>query len=380
MTKYLIISISFAILSSCGSKQNETKVTEEIVNGNLVELTDAQFKNSVIKTGKIEQHNISSLLKVNGKIEVPPQNMVSVSVPMGGYLKSTKLLEGMHISKGEVIATMEDQQYIQLQQDYLTAKAHFTSIESEFNRQKELNQSKASSDKVFQNAQTEYLSQKILINSLAEKLKLIGLNPENLNENNISRSININSPIDGFVSKVNMNIGKYAAPTDVLFELVNPTDIHLELTIFEKDLDKLFIGQKIITYTNNQPTKKYKAEIILIGKDISTERSAIVHCHFEQYDNSLIPGMFMNAEIEVATNSAFVIPNDGLVRFEGKEYVYLEMGNKKYEMLEVTTQNNEHGYTQIIFTDSTNIKNKIFVINGAYTLLMKMKNMAEEEE
>ena len=379
MTKYIIIPIVFAILASCGSKQNETTATEEIVNENLVELTDAQLKNSEIKIGKIEQRSISSLLKVNGKIEVPPQNMVSVSVPMGGYLKSTKLLAGMHISKGEVIATMEDQQYIQLQQDYLTAKAHFTSIESEFNRQKELNQSKASSDKVFQNAQTEYLSQKILIKSLAEKLKLIGLNPENLNENNISRSINITSPIDGFVSKVNMNIGKYATPTDVLFELVNPADIHLALTVFEKDLDKLFIGQKIIAYNNNQLTKKYKAEIILISKDISDERSVIVHCHFEQYDNSLIPGMYMNAEVEVATNNAFVIPNNGLVRFEGKEYVYLETGNKKYEMQEVTTQNNENGYTQITFADTTNIKNKTFVINGAYTLLMKMKNMAEEE-
>jgi len=214
---------------------------------------------------------------------------------------------------------------------------------------------------------------------LAEKLKLIGLDPSNLNENNISRSINITSPIDGFVSKVNMNIGKYAAPTDVLFELVNPTDIHLALTVFEKDLNKLFIGQKIVTYNNHQPNKKYNAEVILIGKDISEERFVIVHCHFEQYDNSLIPGMYMNAEIEVATNNAFVIPNDGLVRFEGKEYVYLETRNKKYEMQEVTIQNNENGYTQITLADTNNVKNKTFVINGAYTLLMKMKNRSEEE-
>ncbi|NCQ15998.1 MAG: efflux transporter periplasmic adaptor subunit, partial [Flavobacteriales bacterium] len=99
----------------------------------------------------------------------------------------------------------------------------------------------------------------------------------------------------------------------------------------------------------------------------------------EQYDNSLIPGMYMNAEIEVATNNAFVIPNDGLVRFEGKEYVYLETRNKKYEMQEVTIQNNENGYTQITLADTNNVKNKTFVINGAYTLLMKMKNRSEEE-
>lgn len=379
MNKYIIISIAFSVFTSCGSKQNTTEATEEILNENTVELTNAQLKNSEIQTGKIEQRSISSLLKVNGKIEVPPQNMVSVSVPMGGYLKSTKLLEGMHISKGEVIATMEDQQYIQLQQDYLTAIAHFSFIEKEYLRQKELNQSKASSDKVFENAQSEYISQKVLIKSLSEKLKLISINPDNLNENTISRSINIYSPIDGFVSTVKMNIGKYASPTDVLFELVNPVDIHLALTVFEKDLDKLFIGQKIITYNNNQTSKKYNCEIILISQDITSERTVLVHCHFDQYDKSLIPGMYMNAEVEIATNNAFVIHNEGLVRFEGKQYVFTQTENNKYEMKEVTTQNTENGFTQITFADNSDLSNKIFVTKGAYTLLMKMKNTEEEE-
>jgi len=377
MKNIFIISIAFAILTSCGNKQTENEATVEAPTENVVELTDAQLKNSKIETGKIEQKAISSLLKVNGKIDVPPQNMVSVSVPLGGYLKSTKLLEGMHISKGEVIAVMEDQQYIQLQQDYLTAKAHFSSLEKEFQRQKELNESKASSDKVFENAQADYLSQKVLIKSLSEKLKLISINPDNLNENTISRSINIYSPIDGFVSTIKMNIGKYASPTDVLFELINPADIHLALTVFEKDLDKLFIGQKIVAYNNNKSSKKYNCEIILISKDVSPERVVIVHCHFEQYDKTLIPGMYMNAEVQVSTNNAFVIPNDGLVRFEGKQYVFTQTDKNKYAMQEVTTQNTENGFTQITFPDNADMTKKTFVTKGAYTLLMTMKNTEE---
>ncbi|GBL35479.1 hypothetical protein EMGBS15_10740 [Filimonas sp.] len=258
------IAASFLFVS-CGPEKAE-KQAKEMPAENKVELTDAQLKNTEIKTGKIEQRSISSLLKVNGKIEVPPQNMISVSVPMGGYLKSTKLLAGMHISKGEIIAIMEDQQYIQLQQDYLMAKAHFNSIEKEFIRQKELNQSKASSDKVYEHAQTEYMAQKVLIGALSEKLRLIGLNPARVNESSISRSINIYSPINGFVSQVKMNIGKYVTPTDVLFELVNPADIHLQLTVFEKDLDKITIGQRLVAYNNTTPDKKYNCEVILIGK------------------------------------------------------------------------------------------------------------------
>jgi cobalt-zinc-cadmium efflux system membrane fusion protein len=378
MKNIFIITITFLIFTSCGNKQTENKEKSEIQSENSVELTDAQLKNVNIETGKIERKSISSLLKVNGKIDVPPQNMVSVSAPLGGYFKATKLLEGMHINKGEVIAVMEDQQYIQLQQDYLTAKVRFGSTEKEFQRQKDLNISKASSDKVFENAQAEYLSQKVLIKSLSEKLKLIGINPNNLNENNISRSIKIYSPIEGFVSSIKMNIGKYANPTDVLFELINPSDIHLALTVFEKDINKLSIGQKVIAYSNNNLGKKYNCEIILIGRDISPERTVIVHCHFEQYNKSLIPGMYMNAEVEVATNSAFVIPNDGLVRFEGKQYIFTQINKNKFEMQEITTLNTENGFTQITLSDNTDIINKTIVTKGAYTLLMTMKNTEEE--
>lgn len=378
MLKYIFILFVFTLLSSCGNKKTETSSAKELPLSTTVFLTDAQLKNADIKTGKIEQRNISSRLKLNGKIEVPPQNMVSVSVPMGGYLKSTKLLAGMHIIKGEVIATMEDQQYIQLQQDYLTAKVYFTSIEAEYNRQMELNQSKASSDKVFQTAQATYLSQKILINALAEKLKLIGINPNKLNENTISKSINIIAPIDGFVSAVKMNIGKYVSPTDILFELVNPSDIHLLLTIFEKDLDKISIGQNVIAFSNSNQIKKYSCKIILIGKDVTSENTIEVHSHFDSYDKSLIPGMYMNAEVEVSTNSSIVIPNDGLVRFEGKQYVFTQTNKNKYEMHEVTTLNTELGFTQINFVGGIEMKDKIFVTSGAYTLLMKMKNTDEE--
>lgn len=379
MKKYILLySLLFGFIA-CKNAAPDAQEAEMVEDPTQVTLTDNQLKNAGLETGKIELRSISSLLKVNGKIEVPPQNMVSISVPMGGYLKSSKLLEGMHINKGEIIATMEDQQYIQLQEDYLNAKIHFSGIEAEYIRQRTLNQSKASSDKIFQQAETEYLAQKITIRSLEEKLKLIGINPEKLSENTISKSIQITSPIDGYVSQVNMNVGKYVQPQDVLFELVNPTDIHLSLTIFEKDLSKISIGQKIFAYTNNNRDKIYNCEIILIGKDVSPERTIQVQCHFENYDKSLIPGMYMNAEVEVSTNNAYVIPDDGLVRFEGKQYVYLASEKNMFEMVPVNTFNNENGYTQIVFEDGFDASDKIFVLKGAYTLLMKMKNSEEEE-
>ncbi len=373
--KTILLFVVSTFIVACGNNKTEEK-TAETANPAMVTLTNEQLSNANVVLGKFEQKSISSILKVNGKIDVPPQNMVSVSVPLGGYLKSTKLLPGMHVSKGEVIAVMEDQQYIQLQQDYLLAKAKLNFIQSEYNRQKELNQSKASSDKIFQQTESEFISQKITLKSLAEKLKLIGLNPETVNENTISKSINIYSPINGYVTMVNVNIGKYTQPSEVLFELVNPTDIHLALTIFEKDLAQIEIGQKLVAYTNNKPNEKHPCEIILVGHSVSKDRITEVHCHFLDYDRTLLPGMYMNAEIELKNNKVNSLPVDAIVKFEGNQYVFVAIDKNNFEMIPVTVGATENGYIEIV--NAKDFDNKKIVTQGAYNLLMKSKNKAEE--
>ncbi|MFD2872330.1 efflux RND transporter periplasmic adaptor subunit [Mucilaginibacter ximonensis] len=376
MKTNIFIIAAALLLSACGDKKQtaDDKTPSTIVNENTVILTAAQFRNAGIETGRLVQRAISGTLKLNGKIDVPPQNMISVSVPLGGYLKSTNLLSGMHVRKGETIAVIEDQQYIQLQQDYLTAVAKLSGLEKDYKRQKELNTSQAASDKVTQQAETDYRADRILVTTLAEKLRLAGIDPTRINERHIEKSVNIHSPIDGFVSKVNINIGKYVSPTEVLFELVNPTDIHLALKVFEKDLGKLQLGQKVVAYTNNNPNKKYDCKILLIGHDLSADRAADVHCHFETYDKALVPGTYMNAEVEIKNSVANMLPADAIVDFEGKSYVFKVAGDKTYEMVEVKSEQAQNGYSRVEVAQSDST---LFVTKGAYSLLMMLKNKSE---
>lgn len=376
--KTITICLSLLLfLNSCNTaKSDDTKQanTDKIVES--IELTTEQIKNADLSYTSLEEKNIASVLKVHGKIDVPPQNMVSVSMPLGGYLKSTHLLPGMHVSKGESIAVMDDLQYIQLQQNYLNAKAQSVYYAKELERQSALNQSKASSDKVLQQAQLDYNTNRIELKALAEKLKLININPLTLNEDNISKSVHIYSPIDGFVSKVNVNIGKNVNPSDILFELVNTKDIHLNLTIFEKDIEALYVGQKVLAYTN-QSNKKHDCEIILIGHDLSPESSTEVHCHFQSYDASLMPGMYMNAEIETVNQKSLTLPESAIVGYEGKHYVFMVLGNNTFKFVEVQLGATASGYTSI--KNAKALEGQKIVNKGAYTLLMSLKNKTEEE-
>jgi cobalt-zinc-cadmium efflux system membrane fusion protein len=367
----IYIVISLLLFSSCGSKKEELR-KEAPQSADIVSLTAGQYQNAGIVVGRTEQKHISSTIRVNGQIDVPPQNLVSVSFPLGGYLKSTSLLPGMQVRKGEPIAVIEDQQFIQIQREYLSAKARQSYLEHEYNRQKELNISKASSDKVFQQAEADYKENLVTIKALAEKLRLIGLNPDRLTENNISRVVNMVAPITGFVSRVNVNVGKYVNPTDVLFEIVNPDDIHLRLAVFEKDVAQLAIGQKVIAYSANNPEKKYDCEVILIGRDVSADRSIDVHCHFRQFDKALVPGMYMVAEVELANSQSLAVPDDAIVRYDNKTYVFVPAGERQFRMVPVQVGAAESGYTAITWAEPATT-DKI-VVKNAYTLLMKMKN------
>ena len=165
----------------------------------------------------------------------------------------------------------------------------------------------------------------------------------------------------------------------MIFEIVNPTDIHLALDVFEKDVSKLAIGQTLVAYTNSNPTRKYLCKIILISKEISEDKSFEVHCHFENYDKELLPGMFMNAEIEVQSKDSYVLPSEAIVNYENKKYVFIQSKRNQFQISEIQTGGSENGYIEIGDSSINALKGQNIVVKGAYSLLMKMKNTGEEE-
>lgn len=381
----LIIIISSFVLSSCSNTTNENdEHTEEAHHGEetMVELTSDQFKMAEIDLGKIEQKTLSNVLKVNGVMGVPPQNLVSISAPLGGFVKNTELLQGMKVKKGQILAVMEHPDYVQLQQDYIDKKSKLAYLTLEFNRQEELNKANVNSAKVFQQAKSDLMSMKAQVKGLEEKLAIIGINTNNFTENDISRKVKIHSPINGYVSMVNVNIGKYVSPNEVMFEIIDTEHLHAELTVYEKDVHKLKIGQKIRFRLPNENTKELLAEVYLIGRKIDADRSIRVHAHLENENTELLPGMYINALVELNENKVNAVPEATVVMFDGKYFVYqlIEKHGKDYhfEMLEVQKGITESGYTEITFIKKIDSSNFQLVTKGAFSLLAKMKNTEDD--
>jgi cobalt-zinc-cadmium efflux system membrane fusion protein len=369
----IFIIICLAFLLSCNKPINEKSIDVPKVDGNTITLNEKQLQTAGIVIGTIIDTVMSGTIHVHGRIDVPPQNLASITVPLGGIIRNITVIPGMNIKKGQTIAVLEDQAYIQLQEDYLTTKAKLIQAESDYNRQQTLIEMKAGSDKILEKARAEYQTLLVMKQSLAQKLKLININPQRLNEQSISRSISIPAPFTGFVTKVMVNVGRYVQPSDILFEMVDPNDIHLALKVFEKDLLSLSIGQPLQAFLNSKPEKKHECEIILISNAIMEDGTAEVHCHFKEFDQSLVPGMFMNADIELSRHSTFALPEHAIAEFEGKNYVFVSTGKQTFKIQEVHIGTREKGLIEIL--DCEPLQKQKLVISGSYALLMAFKNV-----
>jgi len=382
-----LLSLSIlAVVAACQSKSAETTHPAEAAEASddAVVFTADQVTTAGIAWGKIEPRALSGTVTVNGMLDVPPQNLVSISAPLGGFLKSTELLQGKPVRKGDVVAIMESTEYIQLQQDYLEQKSLLDFLQAEYLRQEELSKENVNATKTLQQSKSSYLGTLAKVNGLRGKLELININPDQLEKTSeIRQTIPLYSPISGFVTEVNANIGMYVTPTHAIFKIVDTEHLHAELTVFEKDVLKLKIGQKVRFVLANE-SRERTATVYLIGREISEQRTVRVHCHLDNEDTNLLPGMYLTAQVETGDRQTPALPDEAIVSFEGKKYIFTtpdrsqESGNI-FKLTEIKTGIHENGYTEVIVPQDLPPDAPI-VVKGAYDILGKMKNSEEGEE
>ena len=386
--KLSIITLGLIIsLNSCitGDGKPVAEATEiEVLPENIVELRDDQIKLAGIQTGSVEMRSVSNTLKVNGIISVAPQNQATVSMPLGGFIKNTTLLPGNTVTKGQTLAIIENQDFVDIQQNYLEAKNKLVFAEAEYKRHTDLYKDDVYSEKNVQQVTVDYKNLKALVRSLEQKLSLIGINPDQLSEDNISNQVNLVSPINGFLKAVNVNIGKYVSPTDILFEIVNSNKLFLELTLFEKDADKVASGQKIKFYISNED-EAHEAVISQTGKSVSEDKTFRVYGIVTSSCKNLLPGMYVNALIEESDLKVTALPSEAVVSFDDKDYIFVfekekeEEGNAmtEYMIYQVKKGVTSSGYTEITLPEGFDINAAKVVIKGAYNLLSAKKNAGE---
>jgi cobalt-zinc-cadmium efflux system membrane fusion protein len=376
MNKIMLLPFIIFMIS-CKGEKTEVQDLKEDVNHDQIEFTAGQINMAEIVTGKLSKEDFFEKLTCSGSIEPTPRSLAQITVPYGGFIKSINYFIGDNVKKGDILAEIENPEFIKLQEVFLSTAAEVEYLKEDFKRQGELNLDNSASIKKFQEAKANYHIKEANLMSIGSQLKLLGINPEKIKESGIKSSFFLQSPISGNVSKIQGNIGKFVNNQEVIFEIVDPSHLHLHLRVFEKDVSKVKKGQLVKFNTLANPEISYEAKIISPGRSINEEDHTVtIHAELLHSDNYLIPGLYVNAEIITFSVNDYAIPKEGVVLGEDISYIYT-VNNKRFNRIGVKiNKENKHSYSILDFDQ--NIIDSLFVVKGAYFIQAALEARAEE--
>ena len=374
MKRIYILILTLGLIA-CGKKKQAQLNTEQTVVDNTISVTKAQFESEKMQLGTLTEQEFNETVNTTGFIDVPPQNKASVSTFSGGYVKGTPLLVGDKIRKGQLVATLESTEYVEMQQQYLEVAEQLNYLKSEFTRQQTLFNEKITSEKNYLKAESTYKSALAHYNGLRQKLKMMNLNPSSVEQGNISSTINLYAPISGYVTKVNVSNGTFVSPSNEVIEIVNTDHIHLELSVFEKDILKIKKGQKINFKVPEASDETFKADVHLVGTSVDeTNRTIKVHGHIDNDENStFVMGMFIDADIFTNAKKGNSLPKEAVAEIEGDYFtlVLKNMDGEDYQFDKVKLESGKQSEDFIEVLNVGDFTNKQVLTKGGFMLLFE---------
>jgi len=328
LQRTLAIMLGIFFFIGCGPAEHvheeEEHDHEEEASKEEVHLVKRQMDVMGIELGNFQYLDLSTTVRSNGQLELPPQNKASLGAVMEGRVKSINVLEGDKVTKGQVLAYLEHPEFIELQEQYITLKSQLEFLEQDYLRKKALHEDSITSTKAFQNAQADYRSAQGELQGLTAKLEMLGLNVESVAKGNISGSIPLRSPINGFVRSIDVNLGTYVLPNEEIFEIVDNEHIHIDLRVYEKDIAKIENGQKVVFSLASNPDLLFEGSIFAIGKSFEDEPKAmVVHAEIDNKTGGLLPGMYVDARIITNAQKVRALPDDAIVSDGGLNYIFV---------------------------------------------------------
>lgn len=381
-TLYSLISVS---LVGC-APDTTTSVAVQTEASDAIVLSAKQMQIAHIELASLEKKTVEQGIACTGLIDIPPSHNVSIHSIYGGFISELPILSGMHVQKGDLLVSIENPVFIDIQQQYLESLANRGFLEEEYKRQEKLFAQNISSAKIFQQAKSAYLVNESKISSAEAKLTSMGVSLQTVQKGKISPIVQVYAPIDGVVRDVQGNIGKHIGEQDIIMSITNAEDLHVELQVYEKDVPNLAIGQPIHFSLANSPEISRDATVFLVSGGVGADRTISVHGHLSEQYTDILPGMYVQAEIVTASTEGWVVPEDAVVRFAGNNYIFLkepehtDAGDASFVMQEVQLGSKAKGYQQIVLPAELESKAESlqYVRSGAFTVLAKAKNLDEE--
>jgi len=344
-----------------------------------IHLSPEQMETMNITMGELSKIKINDYVKATGTLGLPPNAMNSLTAQSRGFIRnSRKFVPGNYVYKGNIVAYLENPEFINIQKDYLQGISELKYARQEFERQKALYDSNAGIIKNVQKLEAELNSKIVIVRALEKRLEYIGIDLNKIAAENIQQSVAIYAPMSGYITSISMHNGMYVMPEDELMEIVDESHLHLELDVFEKDISKIREEQEISYTMPALGTEIFKGSVHTIGKEFNRDNKTVrVHGHLEGTRPSFIKDLFLEAKIWLNDKTVSALPEKAVVKDNVFSYIYTTDGKViddkiEFEAVRVIPGKTDKGYTEVKLIDSLTMDHQI-VVSGAFYVYAQSK-------
>jgi len=383
---YILFFLFFTVLSACNNApqpEEIEQVTKVQDNGEFY-LSKAQLEYAEIEFGSIRSERLSSDVHARGELILPVNAMAHLVSLYPGIVKTVYVREGDAVKEGQILATLNSTEFIEAQQRYLMVKNQLAMLEKEYERQKELNTDKISSDKYYQKALADFNVAQAELKGLGLQLRMAGLDMKNLESGEITSEIKIIAPIKGHIEDIQANPGKYIMQDEKILQIINRTDLLVELNVFEKDIMKVRPGQRVTFTLANLGNKVYEAEVIAVGNMVREKNRVVkVLAEFQNTQDRMLPGMFVASEIHTGEEEVEALPEEAILRIGNDQFIIFFTTPEKHKEegsyffpLSVKTGYSEDGFIEVFLSEDIPA-DAMIVVKGGYYLKTELAKQAD---
>lgn len=339
----------------------------EEVDFDHIPLTAKQVSTVDLKMGEAVEREMDATIDAKGSLVLRAQAMGDVASLMGGIVKSISVKEGQYVHRGQVVATVENTDVVSLQREYYSAAKECELARIDMERQKLLAHNGAGIKRSLQQAQKDYHVAHANMLGIGRQLAQMGISTAAVAKGKFTTAFPLRAPISGVVSEMTASLGSFADMQTPLMKIRNTQAIECDLNVFEKDLAKIKVGNRVILNLTNQPDVKLsgtvygmnqyfndnsKAVAVHVKLDAASVKSYLYSSSGNTHGGKLFAGMYVSGKIATGSQQCLALPSQAIVSSDGKQYVFAlngapSKGNYSFSRHEVTTGASDGKYTEV---------------------------------
>ncbi|PLX06743.1 MAG: hypothetical protein C0596_13620 [Marinilabiliales bacterium] len=366
---YIFILASSAIVFSCKGENQDESQTE--TNENLLEISKEQFDHEKMKIGQVENVEFENEITANGKIVSTVGGITHVSSKADGIVEQIYVKPGDYVKKYKLLLSVSSNDLIVLQQNLAETYILVEKLKYDYDRVEKLYQQNIASEKEFRAISSEYNSSKVKYNSLKMQLQRLGLNTDKIENGEFYTHVPVYSPIEGVITDVDVVIGEYIEPQHKLFELIDASKLQIEIDVYEKDMESLAVGNKVLFSSVANGDNRMSATLTSIGISVNNESNTVKSYAKPDSLQSLINNSNVEVYIQTKKHTVKALPTAALVKSEGNYYVFTleKQAEDKYYLKQVLVETGSvyENYTEVL----SDIESDKILIDGVYNLIIQ---------